>query len=303
MADTPAPATTLRLTPLVLGALLGFAGNSLLCREALRAGRIDPATFTAVRMGSGALVLLLLARRGTPTGRHPGLGGSWPSAAALGVYALCFSLAYVTLAAGTGALLLFGSVQLTMLVGAARRGDTLAPVARVAALGAAAGLLWLLAPTLAIPSSAAAAALMIAAGIGWGLYSLRGAEGQPPLVATAGNFVRTAPALLGAALLLGDATRSTPAGVLLALLSGVVTSGMAYALWFAALRVLRPTTAALLQLSVPVLASVGGALWLREPPALRTILAGGLVLGSIAVAIRVRAPTPHARTTAAPREA
>jgi drug/metabolite transporter (DMT)-like permease len=284
----PAPLRARPRLPLLIGgALLGFAGNSLLCREALRAGRIDAATFTLVRMASGAAMLSLIASL-TTRPPHRRVGGSWRSAAALAVYALAFSIAYVTLPTGTGALLLFGSVQLTMLMGAARAGDRLTGVSLVATLGAAAGLVWLLAPTAQAPTEVWASALMVAAGIGWGVFSLRGAGGDSALVATAGNFLRTLPAIVLAAVWLGNLSTTTTSGVLLALTSGMLTSGVAYALWFAALRSLRTSTAALLQLSVPVIATLGGALWLRETPTLRTLLAGSLVLGCVGLAIWAR---------------
>ncbi len=262
-------------------AMLAFAGNSLLCRLALRDTAIDAGSFTAIRLGSGALILaiLLLSRRKRPTA-----GGSWAMAAMLFAYAAFFSFAYRDLTAATGALLLFGAVQLTMTgyglwTGERIRGARLAGI--LLALG---GLVWLLLPGLAAPPPLAAA-LMLAAGAAWGVYSLLGKGAGEPIAATGGNFLRTLP--FAAALLLATATTGTVdrTGVLYAVLSGAVTSGLGYVLWYAALPRLRATSAATVQLCVPAIAALGGAVLLAEPVTARLLVASVAVLGGIALTI------------------
>lgn len=262
-------------------AMLAFAGNSLLCRLALRDTAIDAGSFTAIRLGAGALILaaLLLSRRKRPTA-----GGSWAMAAMLFAYAAFFSFAYRDLTAATGALLLFGAVQLTMTgyglwTGERIRGTRLAGI--LLALG---GLVWLLLPGLAAPPPLAAA-LMLAAGAAWGVYSLLGKGAGEPIAATGGNFLRTLP--FAAALLLATATTGTVdrTGVLYAVLSGAVTSGLGYVLWYAALPRLRATSAATVQLCVPAIAALGGAVLLAEPVTARLLVASVAVLGGIALTI------------------
>ena len=262
-------------------AMLAFAGNSLLCRLALRDTAIDAGSFTAIRLGSGALILaiLLLSRRKRPTA-----GGSWAMAAMLFAYAAFFSFAYRDLTAATGALLLFGAVQLTMTgyglwTGERIRGARLAGI--LLALG---GLVWLLLPGLAAPPPLAAA-LMLAAGAAWGVYSLLGKGAGEPIAATGGNFLRTLP--FAAALLLATATTGTVdrTGVLYAVLSGAVTSGLGYVLWYAALPRLRATSAATVQLCVPAIAALGGAVLPAEPVTARLLVASVAVLGGIALTI------------------
>ena len=266
-------------------ALLSFAANSWLCRAALRSGAIDAASFTAIRLIAGALALAIVAR--AVAGRGARAGGTLLSAVALFAYAIAFSLAYLALDAGIGALVLFGAVQITMVAGGlvAGRRPTLAEVAGMAlALG---GLALLTLPGRAAPPLAAAA-LMAAAGVAWGFYSLRGRrESAPPLVANAGNFLYAAP--LAAAAVAVAATVSplhaTPKGVLLALLSGAVTSGLGYAIWYAALPGLSAATAGLVQLAVPVVAAAGGVVLFGERLTPRLLAAGALVLAGIALAL------------------
>lgn len=264
-------------------AMPAFAGNSLLCRLALRDTGIDAASFTAIRLGSGALILaaLLMLR-----GRRPTAGGSWPMAAMLFAYAVCFSFAYRDLTAATGALLLFGAVQFTMTgyglwTGERVRGLRLAGL--VLALG---GLVWLLLPGLAAPPWLEAT-LMLAAGAAWGVYSLLGKGAGDPTAATGGNFLRTLP--FAAALMLATtaATAGTVdrTGALYAVLSGAVTSGLGYVLWYAALPRLRATSAATVQLCVPAIAALGGAVLLAEPVTARLLAASVAVLGGIALTI------------------
>ena len=277
-----------RLALLTALALLGFAGNSLLCRLALRTERIDAASFTALRLLSGALVLALLASwpRGMRAGARP--RGDWSSALALFAYAALFSYAYLALSAATGALLLFGAVQLTMLGRGFALGERLQPRQWLGLLAAAAGLAVLLLPGLSAPPWTNAA-MMLAAGVAWGLYSLRGRDAADPLATTAGNFARTLPA---AAALFAFGWRGIHAdalGLAAAVASGALASGVGYALWYAALPSLRASTAGILQLSVPVLAALGGIVLLGEPLGWRFALAAALTLGGVALAtLRVR---------------
>lgn len=269
---------------LTLVAMLAFAGNSLLCRLALQQGGMDPASFTLVRLGSGALVLWTIIRlRG-----FSGLPGSWGSALALFAYAAGFSFAYVSLAAGTGALLLFGAVQVTMIGYGLWRGERLSPRQRLGLLLALGGLVGLLLPGLSAPPLAGAL-LMLGGGVAWGVYSIRGRGAGDATAVTAGNFLRAVPLALGLGLLALPGVNFNAGGVLYAVLSGGIASGLGYALWYAALRGLQATTAATVQLSVPLLTAVGGTLFLGEAVSLRLILASVAILGGIALVIRARA--------------
>jgi drug/metabolite transporter (DMT)-like permease len=272
----------MRLFLLTLVAMCAFAGNSLLCRAALGHTAIDPASFTAIRLLSGALVLPVLVRaRGGV--RLP--AGNWGSALALFGYAAAFSYAYVDLAAGTGALLLFAAVHATMILAGLRRGEGLAPWQLAGLFAALGGLLALLAPGITAPSPAGAA-LMVAAGIAWGAYSLRGRTGGDPLAVTAGNFLRSVP--FAALLLVAMRAKldADAAGAACAIASGALTSGAGYAIWYAALPGLRAASAAAVQLSVPVITALGGTLLLAEPVTMRLLGASVAVLGGIALVIR-----------------
>ena len=276
--------TPIRLIPLTLLVLLAFAGNSILCRLALRATSIDPATFTSVRLLSGALVLWVLVS----TFRRNVRGkGNWGSALALLAYAAALSYAYIDLPTGLGALLLFAAVQVTMIGHALTHGERLQVVQWLGFALAIAGLVGLLLPGLTAPPLIGST-LMLASGVAWGVYSLRGKGAGDPTRVTAGNFMRAVPiALLLSLLTLGqmqwDAT-----GVLYAVISGGITSGLGYSLWYMVLPHLRSTTAASLQLSVPVIASLGGVLFVGEALTLRLVLAAIAILGGIALVIRGR---------------
>jgi drug/metabolite transporter (DMT)-like permease len=273
-----------RTTALTALALAAFAGNSLLCRAALRDTGIDAASFTALRIlaGAAALWVIVQVRNGTADGR-----GSWASAAALFVYAAGFSFAYLSLTAATGALLLFGAVQVTMIGIGLMRGERLHPGQWIGVALAAAGLVGLLLPGLSAPPLGGAL-LMIAAGVAWGVYSLRGRAGGDATAVTAGNFVRAClPAAALSAAMLPWATIDA-VGMGLALLSGAVTSGIGYAIWYAALPGLTATRAASVQLSVPVLTALAGVLLLAEPLSPRLLLASAAVLGGITLVIAVR---------------
>ena len=260
-------------------ALVGFAANSLLCRAALGDASIDAASFTAIRIGSGAAILALLARR-------PG-AGSWTSAAALFAYAAAFSFAYLRLVTATGALVLFASVQATMIAwGVVARGERPRLLEWLGFAIAIGGLVFLLLPGLAAPDPLGAA-LMAFAGISWGIYSLRGRGAAKPLAVTADNFLRAVPmaALLLLALPLTGDAHVEPQGAALAIASGAVASGIGYSLWYAALPALAAVRAAIVQLAVPVLAAAAGALVLAEPVTLRLAIATALIIGGIALAL------------------
>jgi drug/metabolite transporter (DMT)-like permease len=270
-----------RVVALTILALLAFAGNSLLCRAALSRTDIDAASFTSVRLVSGALVLwLLVALRGGATAG----AGNWLSALALFAYAAGFSFSYIQLPAAAGALILFGAVQTTMIGHGLYRGERMR-AAQLAGLAlAAAGLLGLLLPGLSAPPLLGAL-LMLGAGLAWGIYSLRGKGAGDPLKVTAGNFARAAPmALALSAVLLGSA-RFDLAGAGYAFLSGALASGVGYAIWYAALPFLKSATAATVQLSVPVIAAAGGIVFLGEPVTLRLLAASVAILGGIALVV------------------
>jgi drug/metabolite transporter (DMT)-like permease len=272
-------------TPLIAGfVLLAFAANSVLCRLALRDTSIDPASFTAIRLLSGAVTLWLLVRFGR---RAPRLGGDWSSAAALLIYAVAFSFAYVALTTGTGALLLFGAVQLVMIGSGVIAGERIDWRIGSGWVVAVAGLVLLLLPGVTAPPGLKAA-MMLSAGAAWGVYSLRGRRSRDPLRDTAGNFIRAAPfAALLAALYwpYGSIDRQ---GMLLALLSGAVASGLGYAAWYTVLPRLGAIVAANLQLSVPVIAALGGVVLSGEAITWRLALSSLLVLGGIALVTRPR---------------
>lgn len=263
-----------------LFALLGFAANSILCRMALREVSIDPASFTSVRVISGALTLWLLVRL---RGRR--LGGDWGSALALIIYAVAFSFAYVALTAGTGALLLFGAVQLAMILAGVLGGERVDMRIGVGWMLAATGVLILVLPGVAA-APPTQAALMICAGIAWGVYSLRGRRSRDPLTDTAGNFARAAPCAVAVSAIFWPRSAFGERGLLLAALSGSVASGLGYAAWYTALPRLGAITAANLQLSVPVIASLAGVALFGEPVTPRLAVATVLLLGGITLATR-----------------
>ena len=278
--------------------MVAFAGNSLLCRMALGGGAIDAASFTVIRFGSGAVVLLLLtAASGTlPVSARgvlrlrPG-GGSWLSAAVLFIYAFPFAFAYARLTTGTGALVLFGTVQLTMIAAGLRAGERPSPFDWVGLALALAGLVWLVMPGLSSSPSPAGVALMTVAGVAWGLYSLLGRDSVAPVADVTGTFLRMMPAMLAVVALMWPSTHGSLRGVTLAALSGAVTSGGGYVIWYHALRHLTATRASILQLSVPALAALGGTLVLAEPVTVRLLTAAALILGGVALSIGGRTPT------------
>jgi len=263
-------------------AMIAFAGNSLLCRVALRDTDIDAATFTSVRLASGALMLyLVLWFRGN---RSPLKRGSWGSALALFGYAATFSYAYGGLSAAMGALLLFGAVQATMIGVGIVRGNRPGGVQWGGFALAFAGLIGLLLPGLSAPP-VASAGLMILAGVAWGIYSLRAKGAGEPTAVTTGNFIRAVPMALVLSVLMVSGTTVDVAGLGYAVASGAIASGLGYTIWYMALPMLQATSAATIQLSVPVIAAVGGVLLLSETLTLRLLVAGIAILGGIAVVI------------------
>ncbi len=281
---SPGIPRTVALTALTL---LAFAANSILCRLALREQAIDPVAFTAVRLASGALALLpfLLAA--------PGGSGPWSPAAAgaLFAYALAFSVSYLWLDAGTGALLLFGAVQVTMIGAGLRGGERPTPLRAVGIVAAVVGVVVLVLPGVSAPRPLGAA-LMSAAGVEWGIYSLLGRGATAPTRSTACNFLLAAPAGLVAVLIASGQVFATTRGVALAALSGAVTSGMGYVIWYEALRGHSATSAAVVQLAVPVIAALGGVAFLGERPSPRLFAAGALTLGGVLVAVLARRAPP-----------
>jgi drug/metabolite transporter (DMT)-like permease len=286
-------------TFLTVTALMAFAANSVLCRIALRAGAIDAASFTTVRLASGALTLFLIAgissaqvmpklKRGpTAAGLGPAAAGSWTSGVLLFLYAVPFSFAYLSLTAGTGALILFGCVQATMMSAGLASGERLDVLQWGGLVLAVAGLVYLVRPGLAAPPPHAAA-LMAIAGCAWGAYSLRGRKASRPLADTAGNFLRSVPLAIVVSALALSRIHASRSGLLLAIASGALASGLGYGVWYAALRSLTATRAAIVQLAVPVLASVGGVLFLGERISAQLVIAAAMILGGIMLALSRR---------------
>lgn len=273
--------THARVMLLTALAMVAFAANSLLCRIALRETGIDAASFTGLRIASGALVLwLIVTLRGGGIRAH----GSWPSGFALFAYAAGFSYAYLSLPAAVGALLLFGAVQATMIGYGLAHGERFNPRQSIGLVLAAAGFVGLLLPGLSAPPLTGSV-LMIAAGVAWGVYSLRGRGISNPTAATAGNFVRALPFAAALGLAMAGNLRLDAAGVGYALASGALASGLGYAIWYTALPGLRATSAATVQLSVPVIAALGAAAFLGEAITTRLVLAAVAVLGGIALVI------------------
>jgi len=266
-------------------AMVAFAANSILCRAALGQSLIDAPSFTLIRILSGAVTLGLIWR--CTRLRREALAVDWISAAMLFLYAILFSFAYLLLKAGTGALILFGFVQLTMISAGLAQGHRPTLLAWTGLLVAASGLVYLVSPGLSAPPLQGAI-LMAGAGIGWGLYSLRGRRAQNPILATAANFIAAVPMALAVGAAFIGQMQLNAMGALLAVLSGAFASGLGYVVWYTALPGLNPTKAASVQLSVPAIASLAGTLFLAEPLTLRLVLATAMVLGGIAVVLSQR---------------
>jgi drug/metabolite transporter (DMT)-like permease len=270
-----------RIVMLTSLAMVAFAGNSLLCRLALKQTGIDAASFTSIRLLSGALMLWLIVHfsQGRRNGR-----GTWWSALALFVYAAGFSYAYVSLPTASGALLLFGAVQATMISHGIWAGERLQKIQLAGLALALAGLVGLLLPGLTAPPLFGSV-LMLSAGMAWGIYSLRGKGAGDATRVTAGNFLRAVPIAAVLSLLMLDRTSVDLVGAGYAVASGALASAVGYAIWYTVLPALKATSAATVQLSVPVIAALGGVVFLGEPITLRLALASAAILGGIALVV------------------
>lgn len=260
-------------------ALIAFAANSVLCRLALGGNAVDAASFTVIRLLSGAITLSLILAL-CQTHKNPVSGGRWLPAFMLFLYAVSFSFAYVTLRTGTGALILFGSVQITMILIGFVSGERLRLPEWAGVLSAFAGFVYLVLPGVTAPSLSGFL-LMALAGVAWGIYTLKGRGSSNPLADTAGNFVRTVPLIVALALIAARHMQLSPAGVIYAVLSGTVASGIGYTIWYTALAGLSATQAAVVQLLVPVIAAAGGVVFMSEVISLRLVLSAALILGGI----------------------
>ena len=270
-------------------ALVAFAANSVLCRLALGTGAIDAASFTGVRLLSGSLILLVILRI---TQRHDTgqSRGSWPASVALFLYAVAFSYAYITLDTGTGALILFGSVQITMILLSIWAGNRLQAMEWIGVCTAFTGFVYLVLPGVSAPSLVGFL-LMSVAGIAWGIYTLRGRGSNNPLADTSYNFLRTTPMVLMLAILALPNAQFSTEGIILAVISGAIASGIGYTIWYAALAGISTTQSAVVQLSVPVIAALGGVVFSTETITWRLIVSGALVLGGILFVVLGRAKT------------
>jgi drug/metabolite transporter (DMT)-like permease len=285
----------MRLIFLTLLTLLAFAGNSVLCRMALTTTAMDAASFTTVRLLSGAVMLSVLVwlrslsavGGDAKAGKAPGIGGNWLSALALFVYAAALSFSYGDLSTGTGALLLFGAVQATMIATGLWVGERPTRLQGIGQLMAIAGLIAILLPGITAPPLGSAV-LMMGSGVMWAVYTLRGRRVTDPTGASAGNFVRAAVLSVVLSLLLMEQLSIDPWGLTYAVLSGAVTSGLGYVLWYTVLPSLTVARAASVQLSVPMIATLAGALLLQESITLRLLLASTAILGGIALAVMNR---------------
>lgn len=266
-------------------ALTAFAFNSILCRMALRTGEADAAGFTAVRLVSGAVVLIVLSYFFSQSKSMK--RGNWFSAFFLFAYAICFSFAYIGLTAATGALILFSSVQFTMIVVALIRGERPGGLEWLGLLIALGGLVYLVLPGLSSPPLFASS-LMVTAGAAWGFYTLRGKGSSDPLGDTTGNFIRAVPMIAIAAIPFLTQIHLSARGIVLAILSGAIASGVGYSVWYAALKHHTATRAAVLQLSVPVIAAFGGVMLLSEEMTTRLLIAAATILGGVGLAIAGR---------------
>jgi len=282
MSEARRASSTLQTVALTVVAMAAFAANSLLCRLALQQRGIDPASFGSIRLVSGAITLAIVVQlRARPA--SPGRA-DWLAAAMLFAYVAFFSFAYLTLSAGTGALILFGAVQLTMLGAGLGSGERFGPVAWLGFVLAAGGLVYLVLPGVTAPPLLGAV-LMAIAGVAWGVYSLRGRGVADPLAATARNFTRAVPLALALSLVFVARAHVDATGIALAVASGALTSGLGYVVWYAALARLSAMQAATVQLSVPLLAAIGGVLLLSEAITPRLAAASVAILGGIAIVL------------------
>jgi drug/metabolite transporter (DMT)-like permease len=277
--------TTSFTIALAVATLIAFASNSVLCRLALASEAIDATSFTSLRILSGAATLWIISTLRRNRFRAP---GSWMSAFMLVLYAFTFSYAYISLSAGTGALILMGMVQVTMIVGGIRAGERLILIQWVGLFLALGGTVYLVSPGVTQPP-VLGSTLMAIAGFAWGVYSLRGHGGGDPIATTADNFIKAVPMALGISLIQLGQTTWSARGVVLALVSGSLTSGIGYVMWYAALRGLTATRAAVIQLAVPVIAAIGGVVFLSEAIITRLVVATVVVLSGVCLAVAGRA--------------
>ncbi len=276
----------MRLFVLTSLTMIAFAANSVFGRLALADSAIDAASYSLIRLASGALMLCLLVA-GPRFHRVPAQGGNWLSAFALFGYAAGFSFAYLALDTGIGALILFACVQATMIGWGIVTGNRPSPLEWLGLAVAFGAFVFLVSPGLEAPDPLGAI-LMAAAGIAWGIYSLRGRGASNPLADTAGNFLRATPIAFVLSIAFAGSLQYTPFGVAMAVASGAVTSGLGYALWYRCLRELTPTRAAIVQLTVPVIATLGGVIFSAEPLTFRLVVCSALILGGVALAISAK---------------
>lgn len=268
----------IRIFAFTLLSLTAFAANSLLCRLALKGSKIDASSFTSIRLLSGAVFLWILV---LITQKKTKISGNWKSAFALFIYAACFSFAYVSLTAATGALLLFGAVQITMIGFGIWKGERLGIAKIFGIILAFGGLLYLLMPGVKSPSLLNSI-FMITAGVAWGIYSLHGRSSKNPTSTTSGNFIKAVPFSMVLNILMLNNSYYDSQGLLLAVLSGALASGAGYAIWYSVLPLLKSSNASVVQLIVPVFTSIGGIIFIDEPLTLRIFIASILILFGIA---------------------
>jgi len=270
------------ISVLTLLVMIAFAGNSILVRLALSTDSIGPLAFSVIRLSAGAMVLALIAKP-----KNAIQSGSWTAALYLLTYVVFFSYAYLSLDAGTGALILFATVQIVMIGSGIRQGERLSPAQWMGMAMACLGLFFLLRPGAVASPNPIGALLMGLSGLGWALYSLRGRHVESPALATAGNFARASACVIGISiplLLLTPEAYPNTKGIALAITSGAITSGLGYTLWYKVLPHLPATRASIAQLSVPAIAAIGGLLFLNETLTTRLLITTALVLGGVAMA-------------------
>lgn len=279
----------LKTSIFTLVALIAFAANSVICRSALKEKLIDPGAFTVIRLVSGAAALLLLVYFRHNKKNEKRSKGSWISAFMLFMYAAAFSFAYVSIDAATGALIVFGTVQITMITYALLKGYKMQILEWLGVLLAFLGFIYLMLPGAKTPSLLGSI-IMVVSGIGWGMYSILGKKSKNPLEDTAYNFLRSILFLLFILFFLINEHTYSLHGVLLALLSGIVTSGLGYTIWYMALKGLNSVQASVVQLLVPVLAAIGGIIFIGEGISMELIISGALILGGILIITLVKQP-------------
>jgi drug/metabolite transporter (DMT)-like permease len=288
-------------------ALIAFAANSVLCRLALGGETIDAASFTIIRLLSGAIALIIILKlsntlNGTPGSKKTSASkGSWTAAVMLFLYAVTFSYAYITLDTGTGALILFGTVQITIILVTIFSGGRLHATEWAGTLIAFSGFVYLVLPNVSTPSFSGFI-LMTISGIGWGIYTLKGRGSKNPLADTTKNFYLTIPLVIVLALLTFQNLNITTEGILLAIASGAIASGMGYTIWYIALAGLSATQAGVVQLLVPVIAAFGGVIFISESISFRLTISALFILGGILIVVLGRYYFVQRKTSSRPME-